>query len=139
MCLWCRAAALGHFDVLQTLSAYGADFKARTSLTLENAVHFALTTGNQNVIRFLGLRGIVRTNTYVHTCVHKYVRTYTRVLVKFTVNCDPPVPAYCAGTGPCMYVWCIECTYVHMCTHIHTYIRTYVHTYVIPYCIHLQM
>lgn len=52
-----RAAALGHFDVLQTLSAYGASFKTSTSLSLENAMHFALSTGNLNVIRFLGLRG----------------------------------------------------------------------------------
>ena len=76
VCLWCRAAALGHFDVLQTLSAYGADFKARTSLALENAVHFALPTGNQNVIRFLGLRGIVHTNIFIHVYIHVHIYMY---------------------------------------------------------------
>ena len=52
-----RAASLGHFEVLQVLSAYGADFTVTTS-TGDTAVHFATTANRLLCIRFLGQRGL---------------------------------------------------------------------------------
>lgn len=52
-----RAASLGHFEVLQVLSAYGADFTVATS-SGENAMHFATMAGKLLCIRFLGQRGV---------------------------------------------------------------------------------
>ena len=52
-----RAASLGHFEVLQVLSAYGADFTVTTS-TGDTAVHFATIANRLLCIRFLGQRGL---------------------------------------------------------------------------------
>ena len=52
----CRAAALGHFEAIQTLSAYGADFTLATTLG-ENAMHFATRNIRLLCLRLLGQRG----------------------------------------------------------------------------------
>ena len=51
-----RAAALGHFESIQTLSAYGADFSLSTS-TGENAMHMATKSYRLLCTRLLGQRG----------------------------------------------------------------------------------
>ena len=55
-----RAASFGHFEVIQTLSAYGADFSVTTS-NGENALHFATKASQLLCIRMLAQRG-----TYTH-------------------------------------------------------------------------
>lgn len=52
----CRAAELGNFEIIQVLSAYGADFNKTTSLD-EVAVHYATVAYRLLCIRMLGLRG----------------------------------------------------------------------------------
>ena len=54
--LHCRAAALGHFEAIQTLSAYGADFTLKT-VAGENAMHFATKNYRLLCTRLLGQRG----------------------------------------------------------------------------------
>ena len=51
-----RAAALGHFEAIQTLSAYGADFTLKTAAG-ENAMHFATKNYRLLCTRLLGQRG----------------------------------------------------------------------------------
>ncbi len=51
-----RAASLGHFEVVQVLSAYGADFTVAAS-SGENAMHFATMANRLLCIRLLGQRG----------------------------------------------------------------------------------
>ena len=51
-----RAAALGHFESIQTLSAYGADFSLSTSAG-ENAMHMATKSYKLLCTRLLGQRG----------------------------------------------------------------------------------
>ena len=51
-----RAADLGHFEVLQVLSAYRADFTVATT-TGDNAIHFATRANKLLCLRFLGQRG----------------------------------------------------------------------------------
>ena len=55
--LHCRAAALGHFEAIQTLSAYGADFSLAT-VAGENAMHFATRNYRLLCTRLLGQRGV---------------------------------------------------------------------------------
>ena len=57
MYLYYRAAALGHFEAIQTLSAYGADFTLKT-ITGENAMHFATKNYRLLCTRLLGQRGV---------------------------------------------------------------------------------
>ena len=52
----CRAACLGHFLVIQTLSAHGADFTLSSSHQ-ENAIFFATQNNHLLCIRLLGQRG----------------------------------------------------------------------------------
>ena len=52
-----RAASLGLFEVIQVLSAYGANFTMTTS-SGENAMHFATTANNLLIVRLLGQRGV---------------------------------------------------------------------------------
>jgi hypothetical protein len=51
-----RAAALGHFEAIQTLSAYGVDFTLKT-VAGENAMHFATKNYRLLCTRLLGQRG----------------------------------------------------------------------------------
>ena len=51
-----RAASLGHFEAIQTLSAYGADFTLKT-VAGENAMHFATKNYRLLCTRLLGQRG----------------------------------------------------------------------------------
>lgn len=51
-----RSAALCHFEALQVLSAYGADF-AVTNSDKQTAMHLTLPSSNLACIRFLGQRG----------------------------------------------------------------------------------
>ena len=51
-----RAAALCHFESLQVLSAYGADFTV-TNNDQQTAMHLTLPLSNLVCIRFLGQRG----------------------------------------------------------------------------------
>ena len=52
-----RAASLGLFEVIQVLSAYGANFTMTTS-SGENAMHFATAANNLLIVRLLGQRGV---------------------------------------------------------------------------------
>lgn len=54
-----RASFLGHFEILQVLSAYGADFSINSIKTTENAAHFATIAYKLLCIRFIGQRGTV--------------------------------------------------------------------------------
>ena len=56
LCALHRAAALGLFEVIQLLSAYGANFAMATA-SGENAMHFATAANNLLIIRLLGQRG----------------------------------------------------------------------------------
>ena len=62
-----RAAALGKFEVIQTLSAFGANFSTLNKVK-ENALHFC--TGSHELLctRFLGQRG-----TCMSLCVCVYM------------------------------------------------------------------
>lgn len=51
-----RAAALCHFEALQVLAAYGADFTV-TNNDQQTAMHLTLPSSNLVCIRFLGQRG----------------------------------------------------------------------------------
>lgn len=51
-----RAAAFCHFESLQVLSAYGADFTV-TNNDQQTAMHLTLPSSNLVCIRFLGQRG----------------------------------------------------------------------------------
>ena len=51
-----RAAALCHFEALQVLSAYGADFTVANN-EQQTAMHLTLPSSNLVCIRFLGQRG----------------------------------------------------------------------------------
>ena len=55
--LYYRAATLGHFEAIQTLSAYGADFTLKT-VAGENAMHFATKNYRLLCTRLLGQRGV---------------------------------------------------------------------------------
>lgn len=67
----CRAAALCHFEALQVLSAYGANFSV-TNNDQQTAIHLTLPSSNLVCIRFLGQRGensiheILRINKLVY-------------------------------------------------------------------------
>ncbi len=52
-----RAAALGYFESIQTLSAYGVDFRLATTTTGENAMHMATTNYRLLCTRLLAQRG----------------------------------------------------------------------------------
>ncbi len=52
-----RAASGGHFEVIQTLSAYDVDF-TRAASTGENALHFATMANRLLCIRMLAQRGV---------------------------------------------------------------------------------
>lgn len=66
---------MGHFEVLQVLSAYGADFSLSTVKTKETAVHFATIAYKLLCIRFLGQRGLFLAaiykirEIYYHSCI----------------------------------------------------------------------
>ena len=51
-----RAAVFCHFESLQVLSAYGADFTV-TNNDQQTAMHLTLPSSNLVCIRFLGQRG----------------------------------------------------------------------------------
>lgn len=55
-CALHRAAELGHFESIQMLSAYGADFRLSTR-TGENAMHMATKKYRLLCTRLLGQRG----------------------------------------------------------------------------------
>ena len=69
MVLLCSAAGLGHFEVIQALSAYGADFTV-ASAAGENAMHFATAANRLLCTRLLGQRGTFTSYMYVvvHAC-----------------------------------------------------------------------
>ena len=61
-----RSAALGHFEVIQTLSAFGADFTASTAAG-ENAVYHATAAYKLLCVRLLGQRGCYYFTTHPPT------------------------------------------------------------------------
>ena len=81
-----RAADLGHFLVIQVLSAYGADFTLSTSQQ-ENAIFFAARKNHLIILRLLGQRGqrhiiIVSLFNY-HISLHPTFALCVHAMVKF--------------------------------------------------------
>ena len=90
-----RGASLGHFEVLQVLSAYGANFSITTLQSLENAVHFATVAYKLLCIRFLGQRGGYSNTIGPLLCCHGY---------QFPVSVGCPTnEANCEGLTPQKY------------------------------------
>lgn len=81
ICMHCRAATLGRFEVIQALSAYGADFTVSTT-SGENAVYYATAAYKLLCVRFLGQRGesyvtlLPLPATISLVCVHKHTHCY---------------------------------------------------------------
>lgn len=73
-----RAASLGHFESIQMLSAYGADFSLSTS-TGENSMHMATKNCRLLCTRLLGQRGMHVADSVIRSivnCVRKFLSVF---------------------------------------------------------------